>query len=145
MKIVLAALEHDPLGDAWQRHCGDLPDVTVHRGSILDLDVDAVVSPANPETARPPARASSSRKRGTFAAVGARPSSATPLTSSRKSSGLPPVSSWQAAQKPSSASGDRVSRTNRAAAPMLSGAGRITVASGERERDDGKLQLGTLT
>jgi O-acetyl-ADP-ribose deacetylase (regulator of RNase III) len=47
MKIILAALEHDPLGDAWQRHCGDLPDVAVHRGSILDLGVDAVVSPAN--------------------------------------------------------------------------------------------------
>ncbi|HEY1065468.1 MAG TPA: macro domain-containing protein [Pirellulales bacterium] len=46
MKIILAAVERD-LADAWQRHCGDLPDVTVHRGSILELDVDAVVSPAN--------------------------------------------------------------------------------------------------
>jgi O-acetyl-ADP-ribose deacetylase (regulator of RNase III) len=46
MKIVLAAVESD-LADAWERHCGDLPDVTVYRGSILDLTVDAVVSPAN--------------------------------------------------------------------------------------------------
>ncbi len=46
MKIVLAAVE-DALADAWERHCGDLPGVTVHRGSILDLSVDAVVSPAN--------------------------------------------------------------------------------------------------
>ena len=46
MKIVLAAVEDD-LADAWERHCGDLPDVFIHRGSILDLSVDAVVSPAN--------------------------------------------------------------------------------------------------
>ncbi len=46
MKIVLAAVE-DELADAWKRHCGDLPDVSVHHGSILDLSVDAVVSPAN--------------------------------------------------------------------------------------------------
>src|SRR5476651_102867 len=46
LKIVLAAVEDD-LADAWQRHCCDLPDVTIHRGSILDLSVDAVVSPAN--------------------------------------------------------------------------------------------------
>src|SRR5262245_43345879 len=46
MKIILSAVESD-LADAWQRHCGDLPDVTIHRGSILDLAVDAVVSPAN--------------------------------------------------------------------------------------------------
>jgi O-acetyl-ADP-ribose deacetylase (regulator of RNase III) len=46
LKIVLAAVEAD-LADAWARHCGDVPDVTVHRGSILELAVDAVVSPAN--------------------------------------------------------------------------------------------------
>lgn len=46
MKIILAAVEDD-LADAWERHCGDLPDVSVHRGSILELSVDAVVSPAN--------------------------------------------------------------------------------------------------
>jgi O-acetyl-ADP-ribose deacetylase (regulator of RNase III) len=46
LNIVLAAVEAD-LADAWERHCGDLPDVAVYRGSILDLSVDAVVSPAN--------------------------------------------------------------------------------------------------
>ncbi len=46
MKIYLAAVEED-LADAWERHCGDLPGVHIHRGSILDLEVDAVVSPAN--------------------------------------------------------------------------------------------------
>lgn len=46
MKIILAAVEHE-LADAWERHCGDLPDVSIHRGSILELSVDAVVSPAN--------------------------------------------------------------------------------------------------
>lgn len=46
MKIVLAAVESD-LADAWERHCGDLDGVTVHRGSILDVSCDAVVSPAN--------------------------------------------------------------------------------------------------
>src|SRR5262245_41056353 len=46
MRIVLAAVESD-LADAWERHCGDLPDVSVHHGSILGLSVDAVVSPAN--------------------------------------------------------------------------------------------------
>jgi len=46
VKIHLAAVEND-LAEAWERHCGDLPGVHVHRGSILDLNVDAVVSPAN--------------------------------------------------------------------------------------------------
>ena len=46
LTITLAAVEDD-LADAWERHCGDLPGVTIHRGSILDLSVDAVVSPAN--------------------------------------------------------------------------------------------------
>ncbi|MCA9751873.1 MAG: macro domain-containing protein [Gemmatimonadetes bacterium] len=45
-RIFLASLE-SALADAWHRHCGDLPGVSVHRGSILDLRVDAVVSPAN--------------------------------------------------------------------------------------------------
>ena len=43
---MLSAVDED-LADAWERHCGDSPDVTIHRGSILDLSVDAVVSPAN--------------------------------------------------------------------------------------------------
>jgi O-acetyl-ADP-ribose deacetylase (regulator of RNase III) len=46
MKVILAAVEHD-LADAWETHCGDLADVTVHGGSILDVSCDAVVSPAN--------------------------------------------------------------------------------------------------
>ena len=35
------------LTDAFDRHLGDLPFVRIHRGSILNLDVEAVVSPAN--------------------------------------------------------------------------------------------------
>jgi O-acetyl-ADP-ribose deacetylase (regulator of RNase III) len=46
MKIILAAVDA-PLADAWQEFCGDLDCVTVHRGSIVDLTCDAVVSPAN--------------------------------------------------------------------------------------------------
>lgn len=46
VRIVLTALDAE-LADAWARHCGDLADVTVHRGSILDVACDAVVSPAN--------------------------------------------------------------------------------------------------
>jgi O-acetyl-ADP-ribose deacetylase (regulator of RNase III) len=46
MHIVLTATE-PPLADAWQRFCGELPNVSIHRGSILDLACDAVVSPAN--------------------------------------------------------------------------------------------------
>ena len=46
MRIILTATDA-ALFDAWVRHCGDLPEVTFYRGSILDLTVDAVVSPAN--------------------------------------------------------------------------------------------------
>jgi len=46
LKIILSAVEKD-LADAWERHCADLPDVIIHCGSILELSVDAVVSPAN--------------------------------------------------------------------------------------------------
>jgi O-acetyl-ADP-ribose deacetylase (regulator of RNase III) len=46
MRLVLAATDA-ALGDAWTEECGSLPEVAVHRGSILELDVDAVVSPAN--------------------------------------------------------------------------------------------------
>jgi O-acetyl-ADP-ribose deacetylase (regulator of RNase III) len=46
MKIILSSSE-PALADAWQRHCGDLDVVEVHRGSILDLSCDAIVSPAN--------------------------------------------------------------------------------------------------
>jgi O-acetyl-ADP-ribose deacetylase (regulator of RNase III) len=46
MKLVLTAL-HEPLATAWQQCCGDLDFVVIHRGSILDVPCDAVVSPAN--------------------------------------------------------------------------------------------------
>ena len=46
MKIILAAVERE-LADAWQRFCGDFDFIEIHRGSIFDLSVDAVVSPAN--------------------------------------------------------------------------------------------------
>jgi hypothetical protein len=46
MKIILSAVEKE-LYEAWKTFCGDLPDVEVFHGSILDLSVDAIVSPAN--------------------------------------------------------------------------------------------------
>ena len=46
MNIILTSVE-PALADAWERFCGDLDFVTVHRGSIFDLSCDAVVSPAN--------------------------------------------------------------------------------------------------
>ena len=46
MNIILTSVE-DALADAWERFCGDLPFVSVHRGSIFDVSCDAVVSPAN--------------------------------------------------------------------------------------------------
>lgn len=45
-RIVLCAVER-ALAQAWERFCGDLDFVTIHHGSILDVDCDAVVSPAN--------------------------------------------------------------------------------------------------
>ena len=46
MQLILCGIEPQ-LADAWDRHCGELDCVTVHRGSILDVSCDAVVSPAN--------------------------------------------------------------------------------------------------
>lgn len=46
MKIILSAVEPE-LADAWERFCGEFDFVDVHRGSILQLSCDAVVSPAN--------------------------------------------------------------------------------------------------
>src|SRR5438128_1317574 len=46
MKLILAAVEKS-LADAWTKFCGDLDFVAVHHGSILDVECDAVVSPAN--------------------------------------------------------------------------------------------------
>jgi O-acetyl-ADP-ribose deacetylase (regulator of RNase III) len=46
MKLMLTAVDK-LLVDAWAKFCGDLDFVTVHHGSIFDVDCDAVVSPAN--------------------------------------------------------------------------------------------------
>ncbi len=46
VRVVLTAVDAE-LADAWTHHCGDLADVVVHRGSILDVACEAVVSPAN--------------------------------------------------------------------------------------------------
>jgi O-acetyl-ADP-ribose deacetylase (regulator of RNase III) len=46
MQIILSAVENS-LADAWEKFCGDLDFVSIHRGSILDLYCDAVISPAN--------------------------------------------------------------------------------------------------
>src|SRR5262245_26450501 len=46
LKVVLAA--QDPLlADAWRRAFADTPQIEVFAGSILDVDCDAMVSPAN--------------------------------------------------------------------------------------------------
>ncbi|GAA3996342.1 macro domain-containing protein [Allokutzneria multivorans] len=45
-QLVLCAVEDD-LAEAWLDIARDRPEISVHRGSILELDVDAVVSPAN--------------------------------------------------------------------------------------------------
>ena len=46
MKIVLTAVDEE-LAAAWSQHCGQVESVRVHVGSILEVDCDAVVSPAN--------------------------------------------------------------------------------------------------
>ncbi|MEZ6142078.1 MAG: macro domain-containing protein [Zavarzinella sp.] len=46
LNIVLASVESE-LAEAWERFCAQLEGVTVHRGSILDVHCDAIVSPAN--------------------------------------------------------------------------------------------------
>lgn len=46
MRIVLAALQEE-LVAAWKTHCGDLPNVEVLHGSILESGCNALVSPAN--------------------------------------------------------------------------------------------------
>jgi O-acetyl-ADP-ribose deacetylase (regulator of RNase III) len=46
MRIVLAAVQQS-LARAWERSCGDIEDIDVHHGSILDVACDAIVSPAN--------------------------------------------------------------------------------------------------
>lgn len=46
MELVLCAVEDD-LVTAWEAVAGDHPGVRVHRGCILDVGADCVVSPAN--------------------------------------------------------------------------------------------------
>jgi len=46
MHFILTAVKDD-LAEAFEKHSVDLSNVTVHRGSIFDVDCDAVVSPAN--------------------------------------------------------------------------------------------------
>lgn len=46
MKIVLVATEQR-LVTAWERFCSDVPNVSIHCGSILEVNCDAVVSPGN--------------------------------------------------------------------------------------------------
>lgn len=46
LNVVLTSVEAE-LAKAWERFCGDLEGVSIHRGSILDVHCDAVVSPAN--------------------------------------------------------------------------------------------------
>ncbi|GGM76074.1 tail protein [Longimycelium tulufanense] len=45
-QLVLCAVEA-PLAEVWREVADDRPRITVHPGSVFDLDVDAVVSPAN--------------------------------------------------------------------------------------------------
>jgi O-acetyl-ADP-ribose deacetylase (regulator of RNase III) len=46
LQLVLVAIE-PPHTKAWRTYCGDVPGVSVHEGSIFDVEGDAVVSPAN--------------------------------------------------------------------------------------------------
>lgn len=44
---IILADTYPPMCDAWDEIAKDFDHVTVHRGSILDLECDAIVSPAN--------------------------------------------------------------------------------------------------
>jgi O-acetyl-ADP-ribose deacetylase (regulator of RNase III) len=46
MQLILSAVD-ELLANAWEQFCGDLDFVKIYHGSILDLECDAVVSPAN--------------------------------------------------------------------------------------------------
>jgi threonine synthase len=46
LKIVLVAVGPD-LAEAWRHHLGDLADVSIFGGDIIEAGCDAVVSPAN--------------------------------------------------------------------------------------------------
>ena len=47
MKVVLSAFNNPELLSAWYRHCDGLPGVEITDKSLLDFNIDAVVSPAN--------------------------------------------------------------------------------------------------
>ncbi len=46
LTLVLVAVD-EPMARAWRELAADRPGLVVHEGSITDVDVDAVVSPAN--------------------------------------------------------------------------------------------------
>ncbi|MEC7382108.1 MAG: macro domain-containing protein [Cyanobacteriota bacterium] len=46
MEIILTSLDPQ-LTKAWKTFCGDVEGVEIHKGSILEVDCDAIVSPAN--------------------------------------------------------------------------------------------------
>ena len=46
LRIILSALD-DRLAEEWDRECSGLPGVEIRRGSIFDVEADALVSPAN--------------------------------------------------------------------------------------------------
>jgi len=46
MKLILCSVD-DKLDKAWKESCEDLEFVAYHKGSILDVSCDAIVSPAN--------------------------------------------------------------------------------------------------
>lgn len=46
MKIILSSID-EPLAKAWETYCGEFDFVEIDRGNILNLKVDAVISPAN--------------------------------------------------------------------------------------------------
>jgi O-acetyl-ADP-ribose deacetylase (regulator of RNase III) len=46
MHLILCAVKSS-LAEAWTQFCGNIDFVTVHHGSILDVECDVVVSPAN--------------------------------------------------------------------------------------------------
>ncbi len=45
-KLVLVSIDAG-LAKAWEMFCGDLPNIEIVQGNILDVECDAVVSPAN--------------------------------------------------------------------------------------------------
>ncbi|WP_210241942.1 MULTISPECIES: hypothetical protein [unclassified Mesorhizobium] len=46
MKLILTAMEPN-LADAWAKEFRGVANVQIHRGSIFDVEADALVSPAN--------------------------------------------------------------------------------------------------